>query len=110
MARSRKVRFFAITKPILNDMPSYAVLDILRYEAARPLCNAPDGWYVFEKNSENAVTLERLASFGVPTDAVQTFVGEPSSGSCPAQFRWQIETYEARVFADRSRAMTGRYV
>lgn len=81
--------YFAILRTAVDDMPVSSIIDILRYEGARPLANSPPDWYAFEKASNQAVTVPRLNSFAIKTD--QVFIvradAAQANGSCPVELR-----------------------
>lgn len=60
----RKVTWqYQIPTDQMDRMGTRAALDMLRYDGARVLSNAPSGYYLLE--SESPPTTPRWASFGV---------------------------------------------
>lgn len=66
MAKPARVIVFLIHKDQLRDANTLGVLDMLRYDAARVLNNAPEPYVMFETNADpGGPTFARWKSYGI---------------------------------------------
>lgn len=66
MARKPEVHFYTVPRADIEKMAVEDVLDMLRYDGAQVISNAPEGFYLFRVEGKEP-EVARWRSFGVKT-------------------------------------------